>query len=106
MKTLRHAHKGQQGIVKTKQALRAKVWWPKVEKDAKDYVQRCHACQCLAQADPPAPIKFNQMPSKPWERLHRDFLGPYTNSAETLLGVTDACSKFPEVEIDDEINHH
>ena len=105
MKTLRHAHKGQQGIVKTKQALRAKVWWPKVEKDAKDYVQRCRACQCLGQADPPAPIKFNQMPSKSWERLHMDFLGPYT-TGETLLVVTDACRKFPEVEIDDEINHH
>ena len=69
-----------------------------MEKDAKDYVQRCHACQCLGQADPPAPITFNQMPSKPWERLHMDFLGPYT-TGKTLLVVTDAYSKFPEVEI-------
>jgi hypothetical protein len=98
METLKHAHKGHQGIVKTKQALRTKVWWPKIEKDSKDYVQRCHAYLCLGQADPPAPIKFNQMPSKPWERLHMDFLGPYT-SGETLLVVTDAYSKFPEVEI-------
>ena len=96
--TLKHAHKGHQGIVKTKQALRTKVWWLKMEKDAKDYEQRCHACQCLGQADLPAPITFNQMPSKPWERLHMDFLGPDT-TGETLLVVTDAYSKFPEVEI-------
>ena len=94
METLKHAHKGHQGIVKTKQAL--KYGGPKWTK--MDYVQRCHACQCLGQADPPAPITFNQMPSEPWERLHMDFLGPYT-TGETLLVVTDAYSKFPEVEI-------
>ena len=26
-----HAHKGHQGIVKTKQALRTKVWWPRIK---------------------------------------------------------------------------
>ena len=38
------------------------------------------------------------MPSKLWEHLHMDFLGPYT-TGETLLVVTDAYPKFPEVEI-------
>ena len=96
--TLKLAHKGHQGIVKTKQALRTKVWWPGIDKDAKNYVQRCHACQCLGQTDPPAPLKQNPMPNKPWEHLHMDFLGPYP-SGETLLVVIDAYSKFPEVEI-------
>ena len=96
--TLKLAHKGHQGIVKTKQALRTKVWWPGIDKDAKNYVQRCHACQCLGQTDPPAPLKQNPMPNKPWERLHMDFLGSYP-SGETLLVVIDAYSKFPEVEI-------
>lgn len=96
--TLRLAHKGHHGIVKTKQALRTKVWWPGMDKDAKQYVQQCHACQCLGQTDPPAPLQPNKMPNKPWERLHMDFLGPYP-SGETVLVVTDAYSKFPEVEI-------
>ena len=39
--------------------------------------------QCLGQADPPAPIKFNQIPSKPLERPNVDLLGPYT-TRETL----------------------
>ena len=30
--TMTHAHKGHQGIVKTKQALRTKVWWPRLIK--------------------------------------------------------------------------
>ena len=96
--TLTLAHKGHHGVVKTKQALRTKVWWPKIDIDAKVYIQTCHACQCLGHQDPPPPLKPNVMPSKPWERLHMDFLGPYP-TGETLLVVTDAYSKFPEVEI-------
>ena len=63
--TLTLAHKGHHGVVKTKQALRTKVWWPKINIDAKVYVQNCHACQCLGHQDPPPPLKPNVMPSKP-----------------------------------------
>ena len=36
--TVTHAHKGHQGIVKTKQALRTKVWWPRIDKDAEEFI--------------------------------------------------------------------
>ena len=84
--TLTLAHKGHHGVVKTKQALRTKVWWPKIDIDANVYVQNCHACQCLGHQDPPPPLKPNVMPSKPWERLHMDFLGPYPTGGNTPCG--------------------
>lgn len=39
--TLLLAHNGHQGIVKTKQRLRTKVWWPGIEKDVEQLVRSC-----------------------------------------------------------------
>ena len=50
--TITHAHKGHQGIVKTKQALRTKVWWLRIDKDAEQFIKHCHACQSLGHGDP------------------------------------------------------
>ena len=96
--TLLLAHKGHQGIVKTKQLLRTKVWWVAMDKCAENYVKHCHACQSLSHGDPPPPLQQTDRPQKPWSKLHMDFCGPYP-TGETLLVVIDAYSKFPEVEI-------
>ena len=37
------AHEGHPGIVRTKQRLRGKVWWPGIDKQTKLFVQSCHA---------------------------------------------------------------
>ena len=96
--TMTHAHKGHQGIVKTKQALRLKVWWPQIDKDAEEFIKHCHACQSLGHGDSPPPLQQHKLPSKPWDRLHMDFCGPFP-TRETLFVVIDSYSKFPEVEI-------
>jgi hypothetical protein len=46
--TVTHAHKGHQGIVKTKQALRTKVWWPRIDKDVEEFIKHCHAYASLS----------------------------------------------------------
>ena len=47
-RTLDIAHQGHQGIVKTKQLLRSKVWWPGIDKDAEKLVVNCLATvNCL-----------------------------------------------------------
>ena len=96
--TLQLAHKGHQGIVKTKQLLRSKVWWAKIDKSAEEYVRQCHACQSLSHGDPPPPLQQTKMPDKAWSRLHVDFNGPYP-TGESLMVLIDAYSKFPIVEI-------
>ena len=44
-KILRAAHEGHQGIVKTKQFLRDKVWYPQIDRDIENLIQNCIACQ-------------------------------------------------------------
>ena len=48
-KSLRHraieiAHVGHQGIVKTKQLLREKIWFPNIDKSVKDVLANCLPC--------------------------------------------------------------
>ena len=93
-RTLAIAHQGHQGVVKTKQLLRTKAWWPKIDQHVKSLIKNCLACQSVAPFNPTTPLCETEMPSKPWSSLHMDLCGPFP-----VLVVIDAYSRFPEVEI-------
>ena len=94
------AHVGHQGIVKTKQLIREKVWFPGVDKMVKEKVDSCLPCQaattCKAQRC--EPLRMTPLPTAPWKELAMDFLGPLP-SGDYLMVVIDEYSRFPEVEI-------
>ena len=46
-------HEGHQGIVKTKQRLRTKVWWPGIDREAEQRCKSCHGCQLVGKPLPP-----------------------------------------------------
>ena len=81
---------GHQSAVKTKQRLRSKVWWPRVDRAIEGKYVRCvmDACQLVAQPPPPVP----------WCDLVGDLLGPLP-SGEYLLVVVDYYSRYFEVAI-------
>ena len=41
---LQIAHSQHQGILKTKNVLCQKVWWPTLNHDAKEFIKHCHSC--------------------------------------------------------------
>lgn len=45
--TIMLAHKGYQGMIRTKARLREKVWWPKMDKQVEDAIRSCHPCQLV-----------------------------------------------------------
>ena len=55
------AHKGHQGIVKCKQRLHKKVWWPALWRD----IKLCQACQIVNVQNTPEPLKPTDLPEKP-----------------------------------------
>ncbi|KAK9693910.1 RNase H-like domain found in reverse transcriptase [Popillia japonica] len=71
------AHRGHSGIVKTKQLLRSKVWFPNLDKIIEDVVRKCHACQVATPQHTRDPIVNTELPKAPWENLDIDFTGPY-----------------------------
>jgi len=92
------AHEGHQGLVKTKQLLREKVWFPGIDMMAKQLTDSCLSCQATNGATHPEPLIMSELPPEPWHTLHIDFCGPFPGSYY-LLVVVDAFTRFPEVEI-------
>ena len=62
---LRLAHEGHQGIMKMKTHLRSKVWWPKIDSDAKKVCRSCPRCQVVGEFCPPEPMQRVEPPSGP-----------------------------------------
>ena len=96
--TLELAHQGHQGIVKTKQLLRQKVWWPGIDKDVETLIKHCLPCQAQGATSNPAPLNMTSMPTVPWNTLHIDLCGPFP-TGESLLVLVDSCTRWPAVEI-------
>lgn len=92
------AHEGHAGIVKTKQRLRSKVWWPGIDRDAEKECRTCHGCQLVAQPSNPEPIKRFEMPTLPWQDTATDLLGPMPGG-EYILAIVDYYSRYVEVAV-------
>ena len=85
------AHEGHQGIVKTRQLLREKIWFPKIDQQAESLLSSCLACQANGPEVWPDPLQMSSLPPAPWHTVHIDFCGPFT-TGEYLLVVIDAYS--------------
>ena len=97
-KAVNIAHEGHQGIVKTKQLLREKVWFPRLDEEVKGVIGDCLACQASGPDPRPDPLQMSPLPPEPWHTVHIDFCGPFP-TGEYLLVTIDAYSRFPEVDI-------
>jgi hypothetical protein len=91
------AHEGHQGIVRTKQLLRSKVWFPKMDSAVEKAVNSCFACQAATTTKTREPIKMSSLPATAWTILSADFYT--TTGGEELLVIIDNYSKFPEIEV-------
>jgi hypothetical protein len=60
------AHEGHQGLVKTKQILREKIWFPGIDEQVTVMNKNCLACQANTPANRPDPLKMSPLPPEPW----------------------------------------
>ena len=91
------AHEGHQGIVKTKQLLREKIWFPKIDQEVEKLLKSCLACQANGPNIKRDPLQMSPLPPTPWHTVHIDFCGPFLTGY--FLVVIDAYSQIPEVDI-------
>ena len=92
------AHEGHQGIVKTKERLRSKVWWPGIDKEAEKNCSKCFGCQMVSKHVPPPPIKPTRLPERAWQEIAVDLLGTLP-TGEHLLVVVNYFSRWMEVDV-------
>ena len=91
------AHRGHQGIEKTKTLLRSKVFFLNMDQQIEDAIRHCIPCQAVSNEKAPATLKVMPTPKHVWQCLNMDYLGPLPNRSYVLV-VLDQCSRFPEVE--------
>ena len=94
-KVLRELHKNHPGVVRMKALARSYVWWPGLDNDIEHHVKNCQPCQTVRNSPPSAPLHPWLWPTRPWQRVHVDFAGPF--QGKMFLLVVDAHSKWPEV---------
>ena len=79
------AHEGQQGQVRTKQLLRAHVWFPGMDSQCEKFVSTCIACQSNTPQTHREPLKMTDLPEGPWDKVSVDFCGPLASGDLALV---------------------
>ena len=92
------AHEGHQGMVKTKQLMREKVWFPYMDTKVESMIKSCLPCMSATPETKREPPNMTELPDRPWSELHADFAGPLPCGSYLLI-VVDSFSRYPEVEI-------
>ncbi|XP_049522663.1 uncharacterized protein LOC125945132 [Dermacentor silvarum] len=93
-KAVHLAHRGHKGIVKTKQLLREKVWFPGIDSLVDQTVKSCLACQTNTPVHHRDPLPIQELPQGPWTELSLDFAGPFPDGKYAMV-VVDDFSKYP-----------
>ena len=96
-KVVKIAHEGHQGLVKTKQFLRSRVWFPKMDETVVAIVGPCVTCQATVNTPSQEPVKPTELPRGPWENLAVDYYGPLP-SGDYVLVVIDEYSRFADID--------
>lgn len=90
---------GHLGIYKTYHRIVEKYYWPKLKNDVTHYVNHCSVCAThkVERKKPIGLMVPQPLPSKPWEIIATDLIGPFPRSTrgyQYVLVVTDCFSKF------------
>lgn len=107
-KLIQIAHDTHQGIVRTKQRLRALYWWPGMDASVQAAIKSCVTCAqhdktAVVKAAPLTPVS---LPDGAWEKLAIDIVGPYLNAppdCRYAITMVDYYSKWPEVAFASEV---
>ena len=98
---LKTAHCVHSGINRTKAKLNEYYWWPNINRDVDDFIDRCQVCK-----NSPRTFKTNEqplilapIPKEPWSKIGIDLVGPIDNMKKNqyILTLIDYKTKWPEV---------
>ena len=94
-RTVRLAHEGHQGMVRTNARLREKVWWPHMDKQVEQFVKACYPCQLVGPRAKPEPVRSTKLPEGPWTDIAIDLVE--IPGGNHLLVAVDNYTQWPEV---------
>ena len=87
-------HEGHLGMDKCKRRARQSVFWPGLNNQIEQMVQRCETCLKYLPSKVKEPLQPHEVPTRPWQKLGTDLFS-YGN--KDYLIVVDYFSLWPEV---------
>ena len=82
---LSELHKTHSGVSRMKALVQSYVYWTNLDHDIEQLAKGCQTCQ-VHRTDPAGvPLHPWEWPSRPWYRVHEDFLGPFLGKDFLLL---------------------
>ena len=97
-RVMKIAHEGHQGVVKTKNRLRSKVCWPKMDSDVKKLCKVCHGCQVVSGYGPPEPMSRVVPPILVvvdyYSRFYEVAILRKTTSADVIKAISPMFARF------------
>lgn len=91
---LHKIHEGHQGKARCKARARDCLFWPGMQAQIDNMVEKCEICQTYKKQDQKEPMIPQPVPERPWERVGVDLF--YFQGNEYLL-VLDYFSKYVEI---------
>ena len=85
---------GHQGMTRTKQLLREKVWFPGIDRIAEEKVKNCFPCQAVTPQNTREPIQVT-LTNRPWDQVSCDFAD--VGNGEYIMIIIDDFTRYPEV---------
>ena len=92
------AHEGHQGVIKTKQLVREKVWFSGINTMVERICKECIMCQAATPTNTSEPLQMTELPEKKWHEVSVDHVGPFPDGKHILV-IIDDYSRFPIVEV-------
>ena len=77
-----HEIVGHYGDQRTCEYIRRWYWWPRMVKDVREFCRTCESCQRAkgSTQKPAGKLHHLPIPTKPWESIGMDFVGPFPES--------------------------
>ncbi|XP_040915366.1 uncharacterized protein K02A2.6-like [Toxotes jaculatrix] len=91
---LQRIHEGHLGVEKCKRRAREAVYWPGINKDIEEMIQKCETCLKHRYKQTKEPMLITDLPTAPWQKVGTDLF--HLHGKDYLL-VIDYYSNYPEV---------
>ncbi|XP_030587995.1 uncharacterized protein K02A2.6-like [Archocentrus centrarchus] len=91
---LQRIHEGHLGVEKCKRRAREAVYWPGINRDIEEMVQKCETCLKHRYKQQKEPMLIADLPTAPWQKVGTDLF--HLHGKDYLL-VVDYYSNYPEV---------
>lgn len=96
LKAVELAHIGHLGVVKTKQLIRTKLWFPNLDKLVEEFIKGCVPCQVNTPTNYRNAVYTTPSATHPFDVVDVDYAGPFPDGKYAFL-LVDEYTRFPFV---------